>query len=639
MAQSLNDKKEFISRVIELLAADTVLNAAEHQSIFEQLQTILGSDIKFKAEEFNLPQKRQDLQFTLQAILEATIYPLNLRQITHIRPDGTKTTFKINNNLIFKNLSSPLTFTKFKKLFKLCRNRGVFDLSFEHHIPAVTLNAGSRHMTRKWPRDHAGMLPLINALYPQELIPGLQAWAEAYTSQREVAAFEEVITDPQSYHKNKGVSHIFRLEENGSLRRDENWQMNQRIESHSELLNAFVSLLARSLAHEKPNEKLFTPEIIKAIVYFTHYFYALGTSPASCGPWEEIPFPDGINWDCASMVLALKKVIELMTQLQFHPKLNNKFQSFEKKLCTRLKTPPLLETLLPLSNFCQKSLETIRTNYLKEFRATCNRVDASSAMLAASDIELSPDKDLTAEIKLRLKILARFSQHLVDKYGARRYSRFAINLDGRTIKSCDSYLNLNSDIMFDNLLQTLSLGKRRKIEETENNSGDTSEANHFIERSKGCSEDTSAQWSLPLSYAALAYGKMLWRLLEQHRFKGSFSAEEKDLYEQCRNGAEEFIKRSYGNITGIKLDGSLPHKANGQTADIWKKPEAYQAVSTLRGNGDYAFLPGVNSHLGWDAAICYSASEIFLSCLEYMETNNMVKSCSTGGCRYNPAQF
>ena len=73
MAQSLNDKKEFISRVIELLAADTVLNAAEHQSIFEQLQTILGSDIKFKAEEFNLSQKRQDLQFTLQAMLEATI--------------------------------------------------------------------------------------------------------------------------------------------------------------------------------------------------------------------------------------------------------------------------------------------------------------------------------------------------------------------------------------------------------------------------------------------------------------------------------------------------------------------------------------------------------------------------------------
>ncbi len=639
MAQSLNDKKEFISRVIELLAADTVLNAAEHQSIFEQLQATLGSDTKLKAEEFNSPQKRQDLQLTLRAMLEATNYPLNLRQITHTRPDGTKTTFKINNNLIFKNLSSQLTFAEFKKLFKLCRNRGVFDLSFEHHIPSVTLSAGSRHMTRKWPRDHAGMLPLINALYPHELVPGLQAWAQAYTSSREIAAFEEVITNPQSYQQNKGVSHIFRLQENGSLQRDDKWQMNQRLESHGELLNAFASLLTRSLALEKPDERLFTPEIIKAIVYFTHYFYALGISPASCGPWEEIPFPDGINWDCASMILALKKVIELMTQLQFHPKLNNKFQSCEKKLCTKLKTPSLFETLLPLSDFCQKSLEIVRRNYLKEFRDACNRVDASSAMLAASDIELSPNKDLATEIKLRLEILARFSQHLVDKYGARRYSRFAINLDGQTIKSCDSYLNLNSDIMFDNLSQKLSLDKRRKIDETEDNSGDTSEAAHFIERSKGCSEDASAQWSLPLSYAALAYGKMLWRLLEQHRLKGNLSAEEKDLYEQCRNGAEEFIKRSYGNITGIKLDGSLPCKANGQTAEIWKKPEAYQAVSTLRGSGDYAFLPGVNSHLGWDAAVCYTASEIFLSCLEYMETNNMVKNCSTGGCRYNPAQF
>lgn len=624
MAQSLNDKKEFISQIIELLAAtDTKLTSAKHQQIFDKLQNIIPLSEPINPETLNHPQTRKDLLCTLQAMLEATVYPLNVHQLFHHRHNGSKVSLTINNRLIYKNLPEPLSFSQFKKLFKLCRNHGVFDLVFESHIPVVTLQAGSKHMTRKWPRDHVGMLPLINALYPEELAPGLQAWAKAYTSPREISAFEKVIANPKTYDCNQGISHIFWLEKNGNLKRDENWQMNQRLESHSELLNAFASYLTSKLQSAKPDEKSFTPEITKAIVYFTHYLFALGISPASCGPWEEIPFSKGINWDCASMVLALKKVIELITQLQFHPKQLNKFLTCEKKLCSKLNISPLLESIIPLSEFCNEAALIIRNNYKNEFRSSCNRVDACSIMLAASDFELSADKDLIKEIKLRQEILAKTTQHLVGEFGARRYSRFAITIDGKNIKSCDSYLNLNSDIMFDNCKQQLDLNKRQDLDKMEENSGDTSELDEFIKRNQGCSEDTSAQWGLPLSYAALAYSKMLRQLLEQHRFAGKLKTEEKELLKQCHNSAEEFIKRSYGNITGIKIDGSLPFKANGETSDIWKKPEAYQAVSTLRGNGDFAFLPGVNSHLGWDAAVCYSASEIFLSCLEYMETNHL----------------
>lgn len=623
MAQSLNDKKEFISRIIELLATDTKLTAAKHQQLFDKLQTIIPSSVPVSPERLNHPQTRKDLMRTLQAMLEATIYPLNVHQLIHHRHNGSKVTIIINNRLIYKNLSEPLSFTQFKKLFKLCRNHGVFDLVFENHIPVVTLQAGSQHMTRKWPRDHAGMLPLINAHYPQELAPGLLAWAKAYTSPREISSFEKVIANPETYLLNQGISHIFWLEKNGNLKRDENWQMNQRLESHSELLNAFVSYLSRQLQSAEQKETYFTPEIIKAVVYFTHYLFALGISPASCGPWEEIPFSKGINWDCASMVLALKKVVELMVLLQFHPKQLNKFLSFEKKLCTKLNISPVLKPIQPLKDLCHQAIKIIRDNYKNEFRNSCNRVDACSIMLAASDLELSRDNELTKEIKLKQEILTKATQHLVGEFGARRYSRFAITIDDKNIKSCDSYLNLNSDIMVDNHTQKLDLNKRYHLEDIEKNSGDASGIDEFIKRNQDCTEDTSAQWGLPLSYAALAYSKMLRKLLELHRITGNLKAEETDLLKQCHNSAEEFIKRSYGNITGIKIDGALPRKANGEISDIWKKPEAYQAVSTLRGNGDFAFLPGVNSHLGWDAAVCYSASEIFLSCLEYMETNHL----------------
>ena len=236
---------------------------------------------------------------------------------------------------------------------------------------------------------------------------------------------------------------------------------------------------------------------------------------------------------------------------------------------------------------------------------------------------MSSDGNIYENIKKRLETLKVFQDNLLGEFGARRYNRFQCRIDNKDIDSCDSYLNLNSDLLLDNQSGRFYFGKRERIAQIEKYGGSVSSVKDYILRQKGFSEKTSAQWGLPVSYAALAFGKMLNKLLNECRGRKHITPEESNLIKTCLNGEEEYIKRSYAGITGIKIDGSIPYKANGTLTDIWKKPEAYQAVTTLRGRADFAFLPGVNSHLGWDAAICYQASQIFLKNLELLESETL----------------
>lgn len=631
MPQYLNDKKRFIIRMIEVLASGEPLSAPRHLALFFELEEFLGSRrcnsglLKNGTPDFeflNREENRTALQNTLSAMLEATVYPQNIHQLSHYRRDRSKTVFKVNNNLVYKHLQKKLDFESFQKLFKLGCNRGVFSLSFEHHIPKVTEQAGSLHMTRKWPRDHAAMLPLISERYAAELWPGLQAWAEAYSAPEEQNAFAAIFNVPQNYKKNLGISHVFWMDKNGFLTRDKNWHMNQRTESHAALLYGFAQSILQLLENPRPKFKLISPQIIQTVVQLTHYLYVLGPSPSSCGPWEEIAFSGGINWDCACVIEAFQKMNELLLRLHFELPILNKFLQAEKKLLEKFRLEPLLENPSKLKQYIAASQKNIAENYLNEFREI-KRIDASSVMLAASDIDLSSDGNIYENIKKRLETLKVFQDNLLGEFGARRYNRFQCRIDNKDIDSCDSYLNLNSDLLLDNQSGRFYFGKRERIAQIEKYGGSVSSVKDYILRQKGFSEKTSAQWGLPVSYAALAFGKMLNKLLNECRGRKHITPEESNLIKTCLNGEEEYIKRSYAGITGIKIDGSIPYKANGTLTDIWKKPEAYQAVTTLRGRADFAFLPGVNSHLGWDAAICYQASQIFLKNLELLESETL----------------
>ena len=141
----------------------------------------------------------------------------------------------------------------------------------------------------------------------------------------------------------------------------------------------------------------------------------------------------------------------------------------------------------------------------------------------------------------------------------------------------------------------------------------------FTKRSLDGFEKASAQCGLHISYAAIAFCKLSALLLQQWQKNNGLSEEENKFLEKCMNSSAEYIKRSYGNIAGCQSDGSYFIKADGQTIEPWRKPEAYQAVSKNFGCKKIVFVPGNNDHLGWDVAKCYEASKLFLENLKIYE--------------------
>lgn len=627
-------KEELLLKIIGVFSSERPLTMKQDGNLIRLFDKHFGSKnypsglIKAETSRpdirlLNRPEIRKSIVKTLSAVREASRYPTQTTTLCHTRSDGEKVSFKVNNPEIAGFLQRKLDSATFQKLFDLAADKGVFDLQFEFGVPCVTLCAGSRHMTRKWPRDHAGMMPLIEKRYSNQLWPGLKNVARSYLSPLELRAFETVIASPKTFKQNKGIAHVFWLNaKSGTLVRDKDWEIKQRIESHAEYLNVLADAYRKILPSRPARSDREDSVFIKNIVYFTHYLYALGINPQTCGPWEEIPFAKGSNWDSASVVCAFDKVLQLLAEVKNHPFYYKNFIKTEKKLSQKINIPLLFAAPKLLDKFNRKSLSFIRKHYLDEFRGHTARVDSSSVMLSASGLDLSSNGSLTQDIGRHLQILKHFQKHLVKEFGALRYNSFDITLNKEHIRSCDSYLNLNSDILLDNADGGLYLDKKKRIKFLEENNADTSSLQIFKERNRGFCEATSAQWGLPLSYAAVAYGKLVQKLLRRHRKQGCLSSPEQQLLKECLNGEEEFIKRSYGNITGLRTDGSIPLKANGTPSLPWKKPEAYQAVSSLEGKPE--FLPGVNSHLGWDAAKCWEASEIYLENLRYIEEKGLL---------------
>lgn len=614
--------EEIINQSIVLLQRHKKINKQKDIQVLLKLEKIAGSRI-FPSEiiqpnnKLNLRainKHRKALLNTLICIKQAAEYEKNIFEIEHCRHNEKKVKFKINNQQIYQILLSPLTSSNFEKLFALAKEKGVFRLSFSHHIPSVTINTSTKHMTRKWPRDHMGMLPLIADNYPEELWAGIEKQAEIYSSDIEIRAFERIFKNPSIAKQNKGIAHVFFQKNNGSVTRDNHWKMNQRIESHSELLKYMAIYCKERIIKE---EKI-SNNIIESIIRFTHYLYIQGIFPQSCGPWEEIPFSKGINWDSASIVVAFENVIQLVKTLKGNKKLWQEFSSFEDAICQKFKLKTIIQKTEYLRDYINKSMKEIRKNYCNEFRGATKRIDSSSVILAAEGIMLCSKNSFISNIKKHLKILHKFEKNLVHSFGAWRYNKFKLNTENKTVSSCDSYLNLN----YCNLCDCnggIYIGKQDKILYLNNQGADASDLEQFSKRSLDGFEKASAQWGLPISYAAIAFCKLSALLLQQWQKNNGLSDEENKFLEKCMNSSAEYIKRSYGNITGCKSDGSYFIKADGQTIEPWRKPESYQAVSKNFGCKKFVFIPGVNDHLGWDVAKCYEASKLFLENLKIYE--------------------
>jgi len=553
---------------------------------------------------------------TLKVINFAKEYGKNITKIIHNSNNGKKVCFYANNKEVSAFLIKDFDVALFKKLFALCDKKGVFDLRFCNHIPSVTFSAGAKHMTRKWPRDHMGMMPLVKDKYAEQAWKGLEEWAKTYNQATEIRAFDKVFKNPEKACCNMGVSHVFWQLDDGSLIRDAGWKMRQRIESHGELLR----YLAKYSCNRLMAGKSLSDDVVRTIVRFGHYLYIQGLSPQSCGAWEEIPFANGINWDNASVMKAFEEVVLLIEVLKKHPKIKQKFEEFEDIICRKFGLIKLFEQTEVLNDFIKKSLRQIRRFYLDEFHGATKRTDSSSVMLCAEDIDLSLKHNLVVDVRKHLQILKRWEKNLVREFGALRYNHFSTMVDGHKIVSCDSYLNLNYYILCD-YNGRLCARKENFDTSVQNNDNDVS---NFMRRGKNSAEKTSAQWGLPLSYAAIAYGKLTAKLLNEYDKKGTLTKREQELLQECFNKNQEYIKRTYANISGCFDNGEKFLKADGNIIEAFHKPEAYQAVTTELNTNKFGFIPGVNDHLGWDAAKCYEASKLFLGNLERIEKNNLL---------------
>lgn len=100
----------------------------------------------------------QSKSATLQTIAFAQDYYKHITLIEHVDLIGQKKSFFANNAIVASYIKKNLTLESFSEIFAICQKNGTFDLHFNNSIPFVTFNTAAAHMTRKWPRDHMGMM-------------------------------------------------------------------------------------------------------------------------------------------------------------------------------------------------------------------------------------------------------------------------------------------------------------------------------------------------------------------------------------------------------------------------------------------------------------------------------------------------
>lgn len=443
----------------------------------------------------------------------------------------------------------------------------------------------------------------------------------------------------------------------GKLVRDDDWINAVRVESSTEGFDMFLekiqqSIVERNRQRYEASTALFDgfagqihsqalyrqdcdipDDLITATVNFAHYLKALGPNTPTSGAWEELQMKGGTNWDSASGVLAfqqLRRLVELLWNGE-HDELKTRFLSAEAALLAR-NDKATADSLFSqdyrlVEAYVTEGMMTIRQHYLDFFRGVTDRNDASAVFITASDLTLSDDK--TYDVIRHLDILDKFIK-LEKEYGAMRYNEFQIELTDKEghvvyVYSPDSYQNLDYYLSIDPQTGGLHL-KKAIINETFFEGKDVSDPVVFMLRARGVTEATSAQWALPMSYAAIGYARQVAKLLDLYQEQG-FNTIQQGLFKKAYLGMVEQLMRTYGNISGTKADGSYFIDAGGKPIKPWCSTEAMMAVHTLTPLRDDAayrdkqigWLPGANQNLAWDIGKKLEATQWSLEVMKRVE--------------------
>lgn len=551
----------------------------------------------------------------------------------------------IHNREIAERLAADYNSQSFARIFDFCRSKGVFSLKINETTGLVATAEAEENWDmsgRQWVTDTVRCGDIERVVAPQAWRKAMLTLCDFYRSPKEVEAIEKSVADPNYYRQGgllDGVAHIFIPH---TLDRDETWFNNKRLESHGLALKAICdTVIHRDESWAFSAEELAEnrSKIANVIVSLASYLKSINSrhdgyfdfAAPSAGPWEEIPFPEGLTWDTE----AIRSGFESLHNLLNNPRWQAQKDVSEMRLA--INAEPMADWLQPESEALPNLLRLARGKIIDRLFGQAEPVenphrpmDCSLAFITTSSIALADD--IVEDVQLHLKVLQALEKNLVRPHGIVRYAPFSLPMPegsqekGDKEEVFDSYLADNYWLLPELRAHLSGLGKGQTRDW---GSGDCSSHEDYVSRVKLARPGTEAQWCF-VSVMAEGYLRQAEKLL---RFGEAKSQLELLSYTMAKGS--EYLNRSFARITPAKntagetqsadLKYSLGEaiiKANGRDCPAWSIPEAYEMVSSDFSEGDrteLAALPGANTPLAWGQSSLFSACFLMEKLLPQVE--------------------
>ncbi len=623
------------------LASLTGLSPSQELKVQEDGQTVN----LFEAGALNQSKCSQalleKLYFSLRAMLAAQNAGAEPLLAT---PDPQDAKVVIHNRAVAEKLQSRYDLKSFDALLTLCQHNNVFALKINEQNGLVATAEAEENWAmsgRQWVTDTVRCGDIERSLDPRAWTLALLTLCDFYCQVEEMNAMEKSIADPDYYRLGgllNGVAHIFIPQ---TLKRDTTWFNNNRLESHALALKAICDTVVSGVAGKQEwgfsDDQLrqHGVKIAQTVVCLATYLKSINTdsnghfdfAAPSAGPWEEIPFPEGLTWDTE----ATRSAFESLRALLFDDDsvaggslgylrglmVGHKFGQW-------LKRPQILDNLVKQAR--GKVIDRLFGGPLP-VESPHRPLDCSLAFIATSTITFADQ--VISDVLLHYQLLQVLEERLVRSHGIIRYAPFALIMeDGRSEPVFDSYLADNYWLIPE--LRALLGGAGESIEaggERHFGSSDCSSHDDYLSRVKLARSGSEAQWCF-VSVLAEGYCRQVEKLQELEKIRqvqnpqgvpannADASGETARLIAFGIEKACEYLNRSYARITAA---GAV--KANGRECPAWSIPEAYEMVSPLglRASTHLGALPGTNTPLAWGQASLFSASTLFRQILARQE--------------------
>lgn len=519
----------------------------------------------------------------------------------------------VHNPMIAALLKEQYEPDSFQKLREAAEANGVFTVSINKETGFVTTSDAPENWgmsARQWVTDTVRCGEIEREQDPKSFQKALIMLSRFYCQPAEKEAFEASIKDPDYFREGdatRGVAHIFLPE---TLKRDDKWFNNKRLESTGLALKALCDLVKTPYDSCIDEEDM--PFVLESIAYLASYLKSINTDPKtgifdfnapSAGPWEEMPFAGGLTWD----IEAIRAGFESLSDLLY----GTDFEATHSEIRTRLKKFKHSKWL-EQKNVLDDLMQAARVKVIARLTAGQHPVehprrpfDSSLAFISTSSIALADDLD--DDVQKHFDVLNFVEKTLVRKHGIIRYSPFEVTTESsETVMVPDSYLGANYWI-FENLKRILAEKNQERPSERHFGSTDCSSEDELVKRAEFSREKQEAQWFM-VSVISEGYSNQVGRLLAA----GDLTDRRRELIAYGHKKATEFINRSYARITAAaQCDGSPNLKANGKPCPGFKVPEAYEFVSRKDDFKSTVALPGAHTPLAWAASSLYCASRRF----------------------------